>query len=147
MAKSYYSTVLDVAADRVWARVRAFDEYAWAGAGYEASMEGGAHGDAVGGVRRIGTGNQPMRQRLLAHSDVDRSYTYAICDPSPYPVRDYQATLRVTRVVDGSRAFVEWWASFDCAEDQRGHWTAFFANEGFARWLTSLRDEFAGRPA
>lgn len=146
MAKSYYSTVLDVPADQVWARIRAFDDYGWAGAGYEAHMEDGAQGDAVGGVRRIGTGSRPMRQRLLAHSDLDRSYAYTICEPSPYPVRDYQGTLRVTPVVDGGRAFVEWWATFDCADDQRDHWTGYFAHEGFARWLTSLRDELASRP-
>jgi len=29
-------------------------------------------------------------------------------------VTGFQATLRVTPVVDGNRAFVEWWANFDC---------------------------------
>jgi hypothetical protein len=82
-------------------------------------------------------------QRLRAHSDVDRSYTYEFCEPSPFPVRDYEATLRVTPVVDGDRAFVEWWATFECAAEERDRWTAQF-NEGFAGWLHSLRGRLGG---
>jgi hypothetical protein len=54
-------------------------------------------------------------------------------------VHGYQATIRVTPVVDGNRAFVEWWATFDCAEPER--WTTYFRDEGFARWLAALRRE------
>jgi hypothetical protein len=57
----------------------------------------------------------------------------------PFPIRDYRATLRVTPVTDGNRAFVEWSATFDCAEDQREHWVDYLAKEGFAKWLASLR--------
>ena len=37
-----------------------------------------------------------------------------ILRPASLPVTDFQATLRITPVVDGDRAFVEWWATFDC---------------------------------
>jgi hypothetical protein len=137
MARSYFSTVLDVPADEVWSAIRDFGKYGWAGVPSETIIEGGGSGDAVGGVRRVQTGERLIRQRLLSHSDLDRSYTYSLCDPAPFPVRDYVATLRVTPVVDGDRAFVEWWATFDCAEPER--WTAYFRDEGFARWLGALR--------
>lgn len=139
MAKAYYSTVFDRSADEVWSVIRAFDRYAWAGTGIDAEMEDGRPGDAVGGVRRVATPNGTLRQRLLAHSDVDRSYTYELCPPTPYPVQDFRATLRVTPVVDGDQAFVEWWATFDSAADERDHWIGHFEYEGFARWLGALR--------
>ena len=62
--------------------------------------------------------------------------------PSPKRARcrstDYEATLRVTPIVDGDRAFVEWWATFDCAPAERTARVAFF-RDAFAGWLESLR--------
>jgi hypothetical protein len=46
--------------------------------------------------------------------------------------------LRVTPVVEGNRAFVEWWATFDCELDRCEERIAFF-REAFAGWLESLR--------
>jgi Polyketide cyclase / dehydrase and lipid transport len=143
MPRAYYSTVFEQSANTVWRTIRCFDEYAWAGTGVDAEMEDGKAGDAVGGVRRVATPDQPIRQRLLAHSDVNRCYTYEFCDPVPFAVRDYRATLRVTPVTDGDRAFVEWWATFECAEDERDHWVKQFRGDGFASWLGSLRRQLA----
>jgi hypothetical protein len=139
MARSYYSTVFDRPAAGVWAAIRAFDHYAWAGVAGDIIIEDGKAGDQVGAVRRISAGAKVNRQILLAHSDIDRSYTYALCEPAPFPVRDYTATIRVAPVVDTGTAFVEWWATFDCAAEERDHWTRYFEQEGFAKWLESLR--------
>ena len=139
MAKSYFSTVLDSSADAVWSTIRDFSHYTWAGVPADTAMEDGKAGDALGGVRRVRSGERLIRQRLLAHSDLHRSYTYELCEPLPFPVRDYQATLRVTPVVDGNRAFVEWWATFDCAAEELERWTSYFRDEGFAKWLGALR--------
>ena len=139
MAKSYFSTVFEKTADDIWAVVRDFGNYEWAGVAADTSIEGGRPGDAVGAVRHVRTPERTLRQRLLAHSDLDRFYTYELCEPTPFAVHGYQATLRVTPVVDGRRAFVEWWATFECAPAERERWTAYFRDEGFARWLGSLR--------
>jgi hypothetical protein len=139
MPKAYYSTVFETPAADVWDVVRLFDNYSWAGTGIDAEMEDGRAGDAVGGVRRVLTSDPPNRQRLLALSDLNRSFSYELCEPSPYPVRNFQATLRITPVTDGDRAFVEWWATFDCGEDEHEKWITRFRDEGFARWLGSLR--------
>lgn len=144
MARAYYSTVLDESAERVWSVIRSFDNYAWAGTGIDATMEDVAAGDAVGGVRRVDTPGGVIRQRLLAHSDLERSYSYEFCDPIPFPVRNYLATLRVTPVVDGQRSFVEWWATFDCSPDEIDKWVDHFEREGFARWLAALRTAVSG---
>ncbi|HEX6840763.1 MAG TPA: SRPBCC family protein [Stellaceae bacterium] len=146
MARSYYSIVLDRTADEVWAVVRPFDHYAWAGVESRTIIEEGKAGDQVGAIRRVDLGNSVIRQRLLAHSDLDRSYSYALCEPSPYPVRNYTATIRIVPVVESSQAFVEWWASFDCAAEEIERWTGQFRDQGFAKWLAALRRFMATAP-
>ncbi len=142
MAKSCYSTVFDQHAGRVWDAIRDFGSYQWAGDEYEAVIEEGRAGDSVGSVRKVGDESPPIRQRLLAHSNPDRSYTYEFCAPCPFPLRNYTATIRVTPVTDGNRAFVEWWATFDCPADECDRWTAHF-ERGFAGWLRSLHKSLA----
>ena len=79
-----------------------------------------------------------IRQKLLAASDIDRSQSYEFCGEPPMPVQRYRATLKVTPVTEGDRAFVEWWATFDCAPGRQDEWTGFF-RDSFGRWLSSLR--------
>jgi hypothetical protein len=38
---------------------------------------------------------------------------HALCEPSPFPVRNYTATIRVAPIVETNSAFVEWRATFD----------------------------------
>ena len=147
MARSYYSMVIDHPADAVWAVIRPFGHYAWAGVPSETVIEDGKAGDQVSAVRRVSLRDKTIRQALLAHSDRDRSYSYALLDPSPFPVRDYVATIRVTPVVESNAAFVEWWATFDCAAEERDRWVTYFAREGFAAWLAALRDFMRARQA
>ena len=81
-------------------------------------------------VRRVSLPDAVIRQRLLAHSDLERSYSYLFCQPAP--VLNYVATLRVTPMVEGGKAFVEWSATFDCPADEGKRWIDFFEKEGFA---------------
>lgn len=142
MAKSYYSTVFEQTADQIWAIIRDFGNYqVWVNGAGESHIEEGRPGDAVGSIRTAHLGDTTIRQKLLALSDRDRFQTYAFYDAIPYPVQNYEATLRVTPLVDGNRAFVEWWATFDCEISEVDHWTAFFVTS-FAQWLESLRAQF-----
>ena len=143
MAKAYYSTVLDHPAERIWAVIRPFDHYAWAGVAGETTIEEGRKGDQVGSIRRFSDGTKTIRQILLAHSDTERSYSYAFCDAPPFPVRHYLATIRVSPVVDTNKAFVEWSATFDCAPDDYERLIKHFERAGFAVWLQGLRDFMA----
>jgi hypothetical protein len=145
MARAYYSTVLEHTADDVWAVIRPFDHYAWAGVPGDVTIEAGKAGDQISAIRRVPAGEKILRQVLRAHSDAERFYSYAFCDAAPYPVLDYEATIRVTPVVQTGQAFVEWWATFDCAIDERARWVAFFEHEGFAKWLSALRRYMAER--
>lgn len=139
MARAYYSTVFEESAERVWSLIRDFGNYRiWVEGVDESEIEDSRPGDAVGAVRRIRMGETLIRQRLLAHSDLDRCYSYEFCGVPRFPVRHFLATIRVTPIVEGDRSFVEWWAVFDCAAEEHEHWTAFFPRP-FATWLGSLR--------
>ncbi|HTR84186.1 MAG TPA: SRPBCC family protein [Reyranella sp.] len=141
MARSYYSMVVDRPAEAVWQIIRPFDHYAWAGVPGETTIQDGKRSDQVSAVRIVDTGGgRILRQKLLAHSDLERSYTYAFDGPAPFPVWNYVATIRVAPVGDGAaQAFVEWWATFDCAPDELARRTHHFAKEGFAKWLAALK--------
>lgn len=146
MARSYYSTLIEAPADQVWATVRDFNGLStWFASAVSASeIEDGRTGDTVSAVRRFTLGDDQIRERLVGMSDVERSYTYEFVPPAPFPVTSYRATLRVTPVTDTDRAFVEWWAEFDCEADQLEHWQGFFAAEVFTPALDSLRTTVAG---
>jgi hypothetical protein len=139
MARSYYSTVFEQSADEVWRVIRDFNNYpVWVDGAGESVIEQGGAGDAVGCVPNVLYQGSRRRQRLLALSDVERSQTYAFAAEAPIPVWNFRATIRVTPVVDGERAFVEWWATFDCDVHSHDERIAFF-RDAFAGWLGSLR--------
>ena len=97
-------------------------------------------------MRRVELPDRVIRQVLLAHSDIERSYTYAFVGPPPQPVRDYAATLRVTPIIEGNKSFVEWRAAFDClVADDIERWIDHFEKQGFAVWLGTLRQFMAPR--
>lgn len=139
MAKAFYSIVLDHPADEVWQVIRPFGHYAWAGVDSEVVLEDGKRDDQVGAVRRITAGDSVRRQKLLAHSDLERSYTFCFVGPAPFPIHDYVATLRVTPVAETGQSFVEFSSTFDCALEWRGRWVSHLENEGYAKWLGALR--------
>jgi hypothetical protein len=140
MATAYYSTVLDRPAQDVWEIIRDFNNYpVWVAGAGESRIEDGKSGSTVGAIRNVLYQGHRIRQRLLAQSDVERSQTYEFCDAPTLPVTGFQATLRVTPVVDGNRAFVEWWANFDC-EPLRIDEFSETLRIRFGRWLHSLRE-------
>ena len=143
MAKAYYSTIFTRPADAVWGVIRDFNNYpVWVDGAGQSVIEDGRSGDAVGCVRNVLYDGARRRQRLLALSDVERSQTYEFAGDSPLPVTNFQATLRVTPVVDGDRAFVEWFATFDCQPgDHDARVTSL--RDAFAGWLESLRRSLA----
>lgn len=147
MAKAYYSTVVEEPAAQVWKIVRDFNNYpVWVGGAGESRIEDGRSGDAVGAVRSVQYQERHIRQRLLALSDVERAQTYEFCGAASLPVTDFQATLRITPVVDGDRAFVEWWATFDCDAARRDELTRTLQG-WFGKWLSSLRATLSKPPS
>ena len=138
MTKVSYSTVFEQTADQVWAVIRDFNSYpVWVASVSESHIEEGKSGDAVGAIRNFVEYGTRIRQRLLAHSDLDRFYTYESCEPLG-AITYYQGTARVTPIVDGNRAFVEWSVTFDCPAKEQENCTTLL-EEAMPQWLKSLR--------
>ena len=136
MARAYYSTVFEHPAPDIWKIIRDFNNYpVWVEGAGESRIEDGKSGDTIGAVLYQG---REIRQRLLAQSDVERSQTYEFCEAPTLPMMGFQATLRVTPVVDGDRAFVEWWANFDSDAARRDELSEILRG-WFGKWLESLR--------
>src|SRR5258707_10299037 len=124
MATVYYSRVLDWPRDDVWRVVRDFNNYpVYIDGVTESHLEDDRAGDSVGCVRSFLYQGRRVRQRLLAHSDLDRVFTYGSCEPFSFhaladqemvrPIH-YQGTLRVNCGMETVKAFVEWWVTFEC---------------------------------
>lgn len=135
--------MLNHPADAVWAQIRSFGAYAWSGVGGETVIENGRSGEQVGAIRRVTTSAGEIRQRLAAFSEINQSYTDEFVGPASVPVSNYRASIRVVPVVEDDRAFVEWWATFDCAPDDVRRWRHHLEREGFANWLGSLSRQMA----
>jgi len=148
MSRVYFSSVLNHPVDQAWNLIRDFNSYPRYIEGVtESLIEDGKRGDEIGAVRRFCYGGQWLRQRLTAHSDADRSFTYAGMErfsfpaeasdvPAPAPI-DYAGTLRLTPVTDGNRTFVEWFVEFDCAPADVAPWSGLL-DALIPMWVGSL---------
>lgn len=145
MARAYASTVVDASADAVWALIRDFNGLAtWHPAVTDSVIEDGKAGDQVGAVRSFHLQDGAhLRERLLSFSDVERSYSYNF-EKTPFAVRNYHATLKVSPVTDSGKAFVEWWTTFDCEPEKIEEWVATFAGAVFKSGLDALKARFGG---
>ena len=145
MPKAYASTVLNAPAKEVWALIRDFNGLpGWHPGIADSAIEDDKGGDQVGGVRSMHLKDGAhLRERLLSFSDVDCHYSYNF-EKTPFSVLNYHATLRVTPVTDGNRAFVEWWTTFDCEPEKIDDWVHTFAVMVFKGGLDALKARFGG---
>jgi hypothetical protein len=152
MHNAYYSSVLDQPADKVWSMVRDFNNYPRYIEGVSDSIiEDGKRGDEVSAVRRFCYAGTWLRQRLTAHSDMDRAFAYAGLDPFHFPSGlrvdppgpiDYEGSLRLTPIIDGDRTFIEWSVMFRSPPDEAARWTEFLL-VAIPLWVDSLRRTLA----
>ncbi|GAB5468504.1 MAG: SRPBCC family protein [Rhodospirillales bacterium] len=144
MPRVYVSSVLPAAADKVWALVRDFNGLPdWHPAIADSRIEDNRPADRIGAVRNFHTrdgGN--IRERLLSLSDYDYTCSYAIL-ASPMGVENYVATLKVTPITDGNRAFVEWSAEFDCEAAREAELTELIGGAVFQGGFDALKQRFA----
>jgi hypothetical protein len=120
MPQVYVSAVLGAPAARVWSIVAPFDGLAsWHPAFESSVITNGVPANLVGAERllTLRDGGE-IRERLLGFSEFKRTCVYTILS-APLPITDYVATMRVTPVTMGDRAFVEWWSRFEAAPADR----------------------------
>ena len=84
-----------------------------------------------------------IRERLLALSDCDFSFTYEILE-SPMGVSNYVATIRLIPVTDGDRTLCEWSAHFDCPPDRADALVKQIGQGVFQRGFDALKQSLRG---
>jgi hypothetical protein len=132
--------MIAASADLVWATIRDFNALPkWHPDIAESEVEDGRSADSVGCVRNfVLRDGRRIREKLLALSDKDRSYTYDF-QTWPFPVTNYEATIRVTPVDNPGGAFVEWWATFDSDLDVQQQLIGGFRDGVFTKGLAALK--------
>jgi hypothetical protein len=141
MTRSYFSTTFAQSADKVWSVVRDFNGPQWAEGVGESHIENRKPNNAVGAIREVRYYERPTHQRLTAHSDDERCYSFESVEPFDN-LRSYRQTLRVAPIVDTNTAFVEWWADFDAPPEDRENWKGYL-QEQFGKSLEKLRTYLA----
>ena len=146
MVNVYVSSVIDAEAEAVWQRVRDFNAMPqWHPGIADSRIENSEPPDKVGCVRSFHTRDGGLiRERLLALSDYDYSFSYAILD-SPMGVENYTSTFKLTPVTDGGRTFVEWSAEFDCEPRREQELSALVGGQVFQGGLDALKRHFGNR--
>ncbi len=108
------SVIIDAPIERVWQAIRRFDGVAaWNPGVTAAQMESGLPTE-VGSIRKLDIADGTVfRETLLAHSDLERFYTYDIVE-GPLNCRNYISTHRLIEITEGNKTLGIWEGEFDC---------------------------------
>ena len=139
MARTYRSAVIHAPIETVWDEVRDFNGLPiWHPAIASSEIEQDRSSDSVGCVRkfRLQDGGL-LRERLLALSDLDHTFTYSIL-VSPMPVKNYVATFKLTRITVGDDTLAEWWADFDITSGTDEEMVTFVGDGVFVAGFKAL---------
>ena len=143
MPRSYKSSVIGADPDTVWDYLRDFNrtpEFVQAITASE--ILEGKPADQVGCERKLTLADGSLvRERLVALSDLDRSYTYHLLE-GPFPFTRYYSTIRVSPVTEGSASYVEWWSTYDCESEHVKAMDDLLAGSLYAGGLASVQARF-----
>lgn len=105
------SIELDAAPTTVWKMIGGFNHLdVWHPVVTGSELQG--KGMKPGDIRVLSLANgASITEKLIAHSDEQKTYTYAITE-SPLPVKDYVSTITVSTASDG-KSQVEWRSTFN----------------------------------
>jgi len=117
----FRSVVIAAPVEVVWSRIRVFDDISWSPGAACTSQIAAHHGWNVVGENRVITlktpaGEKRIVERLLSHSDVDRSYSYRIekTDAGIFPgdFSKYSGHIRLVEITDSNTTLAVWTADF-----------------------------------
>jgi len=140
MANALASIDIPAPADQVWQLIGGFNSLPdWLPYIPTSTLSEG------GRIRHLANpGGDAIVERLVAFDECGRSYTYAILQ-APFPVRDYQATIRVTgNGRQGAR--VDWAGTFTPVGVSEQEATRLFQGI-YEDGLQALAEGFAARGA
>ncbi|MBC6405047.1 MAG: SRPBCC family protein [Rhodospirillales bacterium] len=137
------TSVIPAAIDRVWAVIRDFNAMpAWHPLIAASRIETGAPSDQVGCVRNFTlTDGARIREKLLALSDLDRSFAYGILE-ADVPLRDYTAGISLKAVTDGEATFGHWWAKFNAPAGQEADLLRMVEQDVFRAGFEALKKRY-----
>jgi hypothetical protein len=147
---STHSIVLDLPRTQVWQVIRDFNGYpTWVDGVTDSVIEDDLPGTTVGAVRDFGFAGHRQRQRLVAHSDVDCSFSYegvggfVTADGAVQRIIDwYRGTLRLRDVGAGAACLAEWSADYECPPADAAYWADWW-RAALPEWLGSLERHLA----
>jgi uncharacterized protein YndB with AHSA1/START domain len=148
MARAFASTIIDAPVEAVWDVVRNFNGLPnWKPGVTESTIEDGLDPDVVGCIRsfRLADGTH-VRERLLSLDDSLYRYSYNFETPA-FPVENYVTTLELIPVTKTDQTFMQVWATFDEAPQDKGKYERLISQEVFAADLRALAGRLAGRAA
>lgn len=99
---------INAPAVKIWAVLRSF------GLDYFPGYPHTLIGEGVGATRTFKLPDGEMMEKVVAHNDQKMRLSYTFLS-SPWPIRDYFATIQV-REVEGGASEVEWSATFEPEE-------------------------------
>ena len=152
-ASSRMDAVLPHSAELVWSEIRDFNGYPKYIEGVtESVIEDDKAGDEVDCVRRFVYRGDVIRQTLTGHSDSDRWFSHAGCEPLRWPTHReghvgpsvYENRIAVSPSRDADQALLAWsmqyWAR---SRNDAAAWKAYF-DASIPVWVESLRKYLAG---
>ena len=148
MIRIVRSTIIDAPTDRVWALLRDFNGHdRWHPAVSRSAIERGQSADRLGCVRRfVLRDGSELRERLLALSDLEQSFSYCLLD-TPVALFNYVAHVRLAPVTDGDRTFWEWRGSFSTRKGEEAEMTRMVREDIYDAGFAAVRARFAAAPA
>jgi len=115
----------------------------------ESHIDDNLAGTTIGSVRDFTIGEVHTRQRLLAHSDGEKYFSYQSCGPTTIDeagttrtMLDYVGTLRLRTIMEGDRCFAEWSSMYNCPPHDASFWASWWA-DSLPAWLSSMREPLA----
>ena len=145
MTKVFVSAVIDAPIERVWGKVRDFNNLPkWHPKFSRSHIEDGLPSDRIGCIRNfdIAGGGGTIRERLLTLSDIDHTFTYCILT-SPLPVAGYVATLKLYPVTVGNQTLGMWTAEFDVTSGKEADVVDAVGNGTFGKAFEVLNERLA----
>lgn len=139
----HVSQVIPGSTDDVWDAVRAFDSIdEWHPVIEDCTIDDGKSPVRIGAVRDFTAGDRTVRERLLAHSDVDRYYQYTMTSEDGDKV-DYLGELRLDPITESDETLATWTAHYDVVEGGNLQEEAEHLNKVFSVGLSGVRDAFS----
>ncbi len=142
------SCIVDAPIDIVWRLLRDFNSHVdWHPAIALSQIEAGEPSDHVSAVRafRLKSGGY-LREQLIAMSDCDCSLTYCLLE-APLRLDGYVATMRLRRITDGERTFLQWQSRFDAPIEQASALTQLVGETIYEAGMAALRARLGRRPS